>query len=99
MRWKLIALSAFAVGYVLGAHAGRHRYEQIRTLATRVKDDPRVQDGAQHTAAVVQQGMHAAATAVRQEASVIREKVSGPDDEDGLADIPEEDPLLGAIRP
>lgn len=50
MRWKLIALTAFAVGYVFGARAGRERYEQIRRLAVRVKDDPLVQQKA-HDAA------------------------------------------------
>ena len=41
---KLMLLAAGAVGYVLGARAGRERYEQIKGMATKVKDDPRVQD-------------------------------------------------------
>ncbi|MET0953188.1 MAG: hypothetical protein ABWX57_07860 [Aeromicrobium sp.] len=40
---KLTLLSAFAGGYVLGARAGRERYEQIVDTAQHVKDDPRVQ--------------------------------------------------------
>ena len=47
---KLVGLTAFAAGYVLGARAGRERYEQIRRLALRIKNDPRVQETA-HTAA------------------------------------------------
>jgi hypothetical protein len=47
---KLMSLTSFAAGYVLGARAGRERYEQIRRLATRVKDDPRVQEAAQSAA-------------------------------------------------
>lgn len=43
---KLTLLFAFAVGYVLGAQAGRQRYEQIKNAAFRVKDDPRVQSAA-----------------------------------------------------
>lgn len=43
---RLIALIAFAAGYVVGAAAGRERYEQIRRLALRVKEDPRVQEKA-----------------------------------------------------
>ncbi|MET0768071.1 MAG: hypothetical protein ABWY50_10540 [Aeromicrobium sp.] len=39
---KLTLLSAFAGGYVLGARAGRERYEQIVDTAQHVKDDPRV---------------------------------------------------------
>jgi hypothetical protein len=41
---KVIALTSFGAGYVLGAHAGRERYEQIRRLALGVKNDPHVQD-------------------------------------------------------
>jgi hypothetical protein len=43
---KLSLLTAGFVGYVLGSRAGRERYEQIKKLATRVKDDPRVQEKA-----------------------------------------------------
>lgn len=32
---RLSALGALAVGYVLGARAGRERYEEIRQLASR----------------------------------------------------------------
>jgi hypothetical protein len=32
---KLSALGALAVGYVVGARAGRQRYEEIRQLASR----------------------------------------------------------------
>jgi hypothetical protein len=47
---KLLALTSFAAGYVLGAKAGRDRYEQIRRLALRIKDDPRVQETAHNAA-------------------------------------------------
>jgi hypothetical protein len=43
----------FAAGYVLGARAGKERYEQIKRLAARVQHDPRVQstvDQAKHQA-------------------------------------------------
>ncbi|MET0766844.1 MAG: hypothetical protein ABWY50_04295 [Aeromicrobium sp.] len=43
---KLTLLAAFGGGYVLGAKAGRERYEQIREAANQVKDDPRVQQAA-----------------------------------------------------
>ena len=36
MRYKLTFLGGVAVGYVLGARAGRARYEQISDLASRV---------------------------------------------------------------
>ncbi|MCV2489762.1 hypothetical protein OF117_10350 [Geodermatophilus sp. YIM 151500] len=40
---KLPFLLGFGAGYVLGARAGRERYEQIRRAWARAKDDPRLQ--------------------------------------------------------
>ena len=62
---RLTHLTAFGAGYILGARAGRERYEQIRSLALRVKDDPRVQEKA-----------HEAADAVKAETASLRDKVS-----------------------
>ena len=40
---KLSFLAGLGVGYVLGARAGRERYEQIRHAWAEAKDDPRLQ--------------------------------------------------------
>ena len=40
---KLSFLAGFGAGYVLGAKAGRERYEQIRRAYQHAKDDPRLQ--------------------------------------------------------
>ena len=40
---KLSFLAGFGAGYVLGAKAGRERYEQIRRAWENAKDDPRLQ--------------------------------------------------------
>jgi len=40
---KLSFLAGFGDGYVLGARAGRERYEQIRRGWENAKDDPRLQ--------------------------------------------------------
>ena len=61
---KLTILLAGAVGYVLGTRAGRERYEQIKSMATKVKDDPRVQEKAQQ-----------AADLAKEKAPVVKEKV------------------------
>ena len=61
---KLTVLLSGAVGYVLGARAGRERYEQIKGLATRVKEDPRVQEKAQQ-----------AADLAKEKAPVVKDKV------------------------
>lgn len=43
MRGKILIVTGLAVGYVLGARAGRERYEQIKRTATKFWHDPRVQ--------------------------------------------------------
>lgn len=43
---KLTLLVAAGAGYVLGSRAGRERYEQIKTQATKTWNNPKVQDAA-----------------------------------------------------
>lgn len=43
---KLTLAVAFAAGYVVGARAGRDRYEQIRAGAQKVAENPHVQAAA-----------------------------------------------------
>ncbi len=43
---KITTLAAVGVGYVLGARAGRQRYEQIAARAREFWGDPRVQRAA-----------------------------------------------------
>jgi hypothetical protein len=62
---KLMLLVAGGVGYVLGARAGRERYEQIKRTATRVKEDPRVQEKA-----------HQAADLAKEKAPLVKDKVA-----------------------
>lgn len=66
---KLPLLAAGAVGYVLGARAGRERYEQIKSQAQRVRQNPRVQD-------VAHKATDAAATQAAAAAEVAKDKVS-----------------------
>ncbi|MET3963362.1 hypothetical protein ABIE44_003296 [Marmoricola sp. OAE513] len=47
---KALVLTAFTAGYVLGAKAGKERYEQIRSLFLKVKDNPTVQEKAHEAA-------------------------------------------------
>ena len=65
MMKKLLLLTAGGIGYVLGARAGRERYEQIAGLATKVKNDPRVQDAAQQ-----------ATETAKAQAPVVKDKVT-----------------------
>ena len=62
---KLLVLVAAGVGYVLGTKAGRERYEQLRGMFNKVKDDPRVQEKA-----------HQAADLAKEKAPVVKEKIA-----------------------
>lgn len=46
MRYKLTFVVGVAVGYVLGARAGKERYEQIKRSARRLAENPSVQETA-----------------------------------------------------
>jgi len=76
---KLSLLAAAAAGYVLGARAGRERYEQIKTGAQKVARDPRVQAASSKAQdAVATQAAHAAEVAkdkVTDAASTAADKV------------------------
>ncbi|MGI8888972.1 MAG: hypothetical protein ACR2GB_08410 [Nocardioidaceae bacterium] len=63
---KLSAMITGAAGYVLGARAGRERYEQIATQAQRFWANPRVQKAAQE-----------AQDLAKQKAPVMQEKLGG----------------------
>ena len=62
---KLTLLLAVGIGYVLGARAGRARYDQIKNVAFKVKEDPRVQSAASTVA-----------DTARQQAPVVADKVT-----------------------
>ena len=61
---KLTILLSGAVGYVLGSRAGRERYEQIKGMAVKVKENPTVQEKA-----------HQAADVAKAQAPVVKDKV------------------------
>jgi hypothetical protein len=52
---KLLVLAAAGVGYVLGAKAGRQRYETIKSGFLKVKNNPTVQEKAGHVAEVAKE--------------------------------------------
>jgi hypothetical protein len=81
---KLLLLAAAGVGYVLGARAGRERYEQIAGTVNKVKNDPRVQEKAQQAVDTAKQHAPVVADKVSSAASsataAAKDKVSGSDD-------------------
>ena len=44
MKGKILFVAGLAAGYVLGAKAGRQRYEQIKTRASELWNNPGVQE-------------------------------------------------------
>jgi len=80
MAIKRFALG-FAVGYVLGAKAGRERYEQIRQVWNRVAGNPAVQQFAERGKGVAagagRKGVSAVSTGVQKVGSSVRTRLSG----------------------
>lgn len=73
---KLSLSAAGAIGYVLGARAGRGRYEQIAAMARRVWHDPRVQ---QATTQVQDRATETVRSAVPVVSAKVKSTVSGTD--------------------
>ncbi len=92
MKGKITLLVGGAAGYVLGTRAGRERYEQIKSQAQSLWNNPKVQhkaaqaqDYAKDKAPVVKdkaaEAASGAASAAKDAGSAAKDKVSGPDDQ------------------
>jgi hypothetical protein len=46
MRYRFMFFAGLAVGFIVGARAGRERYEQLKGLARKAADSPAVQQAA-----------------------------------------------------
>src|SRR5690349_7068965 len=47
MRYRVTFIVGFAAGFIVGARAGRERYEQIKTVTRKVAENPAVRKTAQ----------------------------------------------------
>ena len=84
---KLTLLIAGGIGYVLGTRAGRERYEQIKKAATRVKDDPRVQEKATQAADLAKEKAPIVKDKVAAAASTAADKVTPSGSGDHRSDL------------
>ncbi|GAB2875582.1 hypothetical protein [Nocardioides pacificus] len=84
---KLPLLAAAGVGYVLGARAGRERYEQIAATTRKVAGNPKVQSAAKSAQDTVATQAPVVADAVKDKvttaASAAADKVRKDDGSDG----------------
>jgi hypothetical protein len=74
---KLMLLVAAGAGYVLGARAGRQRYESIKSTFLRVKDNPTVQEKAQQAAGVAKGQAQHVADVAKEQAPVVKDRLVG----------------------
>ncbi len=74
MPSKITFIAGFATGYVLGARAGRERYDQIRSAASGFAHNPKVQETA---GSLQSQASDLAATAKDKVTEKVQERRSG----------------------
>jgi hypothetical protein len=78
---KLTLTLAFGAGYVLGAKAGRGRYEQIKARAAKVAENPRVQAATDTAKEKAGEVVHSVADTAKEKAgeaaSAAKEKIQG----------------------
>jgi hypothetical protein len=74
MRYRVTFVAGLAAGFVIGARAGRERYEQMKKIARRAADHPAVQQAAGAAAA---QAGNLAKTAKDKVTGQMQQRVSG----------------------
>jgi len=77
MRYRFVFVAGLGVGFILGARAGRERYEQIRTMARKVADNPAVQQAAGALQAQATGYAKSAGGRLADRAGAARDKVGG----------------------
>ncbi|MFF3753821.1 YtxH domain-containing protein [Streptomyces sp. NPDC002018] len=72
MRYRLTFMAGLACGYVLGARAGRERYEQLKKSVREVSQNPAVRNAAESAA---QTGREVAGKAYHSVSGVVGDRV------------------------
>ena len=85
MKGKLMLLAGFGAGYVFGTKAGRSKYEEIRSKAQKVWQDPRVAERKEQAMTMAkEQGEHLRETALH----AVKEKMpQGSEGSTGSGDL------------
>ncbi|QFG69651.1 YtxH domain-containing protein [Ornithinimicrobium pratense] len=77
MRNKLMLLIAGGAGYVLGARAGRERYDEIADRANKLWTDPRVQEKVEEVKAKAPEVAQKVGDQAKSKADDLRSKAGG----------------------
>ena len=85
---RLGILVGFGAGYVLGAKAGRERYEQLRRLYDNVTASPTFRQATGLAREAVGTGLGQAKDLANEGVSKVRERRSGTDGQPGLSVAP-----------
>lgn len=109
MKGKLLLGIGAAIGYVLGARAGRDSYEAMKAQADALWHDPRVQDKVAEASQAVREHAPEVPAKLADAASAVKSKVSGSESDslppvDTSAPVPAEPagseiPPLGETPP
>lgn len=95
MGFRRGLLVGFGAGYVLGARAGRERYEQIQEMWNQLTGNPRVQQATQRTREIAteraRRGMEAVQTGVQQAGSAVKGRLNRGDTDTELVIVDEID--------
>ena len=77
MKGKILFVAGLGLGYVLGTRAGREKYDQLKTTALKVWNDPRLQKQVDAAQDFVKDKAPEVAEFVTDGAKTLVEKVSG----------------------
>lgn len=87
MGFKTGFLVGAGVGYVLGARAGRQRYEEIKQLFGQVSESPKVQRAVERTQEVAgergKRALEAVQSGVEKAGSAVKERLGKEGDDSG----------------
>jgi hypothetical protein len=80
MRFRLGLVIGFGAGYVLGARAGRQRYEELRAYWNQLTGSPTVQRAAERTKEVAEEGarrgLYAVQHGVEKAGTAVKDKLN-----------------------
>lgn len=89
MGFRSGLIVGFAIGYVLGAKAGRERYEELRKAWEEFTGNPAVRDavnkGKEMVESGVRDGLHAVQGGVEKATEAVRDRLGEEEEEPGAA--------------